>query len=267
MGGSVLRRVKPADGVAWVTGASSGIGRDVAIEFARRGWTVAVTARREPELSALAREAAGLAGRIVAHPGDITDEAGMQSLVGAIEMAHGPVVLAFLNAGVAPYVRAPALDVEAFRQALDVNVMGTVHGLAALLPRMATRGFGQIGVNASVAGYAGLPKAAAYGASKAALINMTEALKFDCDRFGVMLQIVNPGFIETPLTGQNDFPMPFLMKADEAARRVVDGFERGGFEITFPRRFALIMKATAALPYWLYFRLVARNTGWDRRTD
>ncbi|MGL5137215.1 MAG: SDR family NAD(P)-dependent oxidoreductase, partial [Beijerinckiaceae bacterium] len=181
-----LRRVTPADGVAWITGASSGIGRDVALELARRGWTVAASARRQPELEALAAEAAGLKGRIVAHPADVTKPDDMREAVAAIETAHGPVALAFFNAGVAPYVNAPDLDVEAVRFAFDVNVMGVVHGLAALMPRMAARGFGQLAVNASVAGYGGLPRAAAYGATKAAMIHMCEALKFDCDRLGLV---------------------------------------------------------------------------------
>jgi short-subunit dehydrogenase len=105
---------------------------------------------------------------------------------------------------------------------------------------MGARRKGQVAVNASVAGYRGLPKAAAYGASKAAAIHLCEALKFDCDNLGITMQVVNPGFIDTPLTRKNDFPMPFLMSMDDAARRVVDGFERGRFEIIFPRRLAFI---------------------------
>ncbi len=258
------RRVKPQDGVVWITGASSGIGRSVALEFARRGWTVAVSARRESELEILAAEARDLSGRIIAHAVDVTDAEGMERTASAIETAHGPIALAFFNAGIAPYMTALAIDVVAVKQAFDVNVHGVVHGLAAVLPRMASRGFGQIGVNASIAGYGGLPRAAAYGATKAAMIHMCEALRFDCDRLGLVMQVINPGFIETPLTGKNDFPMPFLMKNDVAARRVCDGFARGGFEITFPRRFAYIVKAVNLLPYPLYFALIRKITGSSR---
>ncbi len=127
---------------------------------------------------------------------------------------------------------------------------------------MKERGKGQVAVNASVAGYRGLPKAAAYGASKAAAIHLCEALKFDCDNMGVVMQVVNPGFIDTPLTRKNDFPMPFLLPMDEAGRRVVDGFEKGRFEVTFPRRLAFILKLLRIAPYALYFPLVARATGW-----
>ncbi len=262
-----LKRMTPADGVAWVTGASSGIGQATAMELARRGWTVAITARRNEQLEAMVLAASGLPGRMVAHPGDVTDAMSMQNTVQGIEAVHGPIAMAFLNAGVAPYVRAGALDLEAFEQAFAVNLLGAAKGLAALLPRMGERGQGQIAVNASVAGYRGLPKAAAYGASKAAAIHMCEALKFDCDKLGIILQVVNPGFIDTPLTRKNDFPMPFLMQMDEAARRAVDGFERGGFEVVFPRRLAWILKLIQRLPYALYFPLIAKATGWDKRKD
>jgi NADP-dependent 3-hydroxy acid dehydrogenase YdfG len=258
------RRVSPQDGVAWITGASSGIGRGVALELARRGWTVAASARRQAELEALALEAVGLPGRIIAHSCDVTDAEALKQAHRTIRGAHGSVALAFFNAGVAPYVRAPDLDVAAFRQAVDVNIMGVVNGVAAVMPAMAAQGFGQIAVNASIAGYGGLPKSAAYGATKAALINMCEALKFDCDNLGLIMQLVNPGFVETPLTGKNDFPMPFIMKNEDAARRVCDGFAGGGFEITFPRRFAYLLKAVNLLPYPLYFAVVGRLTGWRK---
>lgn len=259
-----LRTMTPADGVAWITGASSGIGRAVAIELARRGWTVLASARRLDDLEALSAEAAALKGRIVAHPCDVTDEVAMAGVVAAIERVHGPIALAFFNAGVAPYTRAGALDVEAFRTALNVNVLGAANGLAPVLAGMGERGKGQVAVNASIAGYRGLPRAAAYGASKAAAIHLCEALKFDCDNLGIVMQVVNPGFVDTPLTRKNDFPMPFLVSMEDAARRVVDGFERGRFEIIFPRRLAWILKLMRILPYALYFPLVARQTGWRK---
>jgi short-subunit dehydrogenase len=261
-----LRPMTPGDGVAWLTGASSGIGRASALELARRGWTVCITARRLEELEAVAAESSGLKGRIIAHVGDVTDETGMATLVDGIERVHGPIALAFFNAGVAPYTGAAALDVAAFRTAMNVNVLGVANGLAPVLARMGERGKGQVAVNASVAGYRGLPKAAAYGASKAAAIHLCEALKFDCDNLGIIMQVVNPGFIDTPLTRKNDFPMPFLMSMDDAARRVVDGFEKGGFEIIFPRRLAFVLKLMRILPYAWYFPLVARQTGWNRKS-
>jgi len=257
-------RAAPGDGIAWVTGASSGIGRAVSLELARRGFTVVVTARRLPELEAVAAEAAG--GRIVAMAGDVTDREAMAALVGRIETEVGPLALAFLNAGTFfPMKRGAPFDADLVARTFTINVVGTCNALAPVLARMTERGRGQVAINASVAGYGGLPTSAAYGATKAALINMSEALKFNLDLAGVTLQVVNPGFVGTPLTDKNDFPMPFLIPAEDAARRICDGFRTAGFEITFPRRLAWILKAINLLPYWLYFPLVARATGFDRK--
>jgi NAD(P)-dependent dehydrogenase (short-subunit alcohol dehydrogenase family) len=256
------RPSKPADGVAWVVGASSGIGKAVALELARRGWTVAISARREEELIRIVGEAAGLPGRIVAFPLDVTDGEAAARVFGAVEAAMGPVALVFLNAGIAPYVQAPNLDLGAIRKVIDVNLYGVFAGLAAALPAMAARGRGQIAVTASVAGYHGLPRAAAYGSTKAAVIYLCEALRFDCARLGIHLQVVNPGFVRTPLTDKNDFPMPTIIGEEEAAKRTVDGFESARFEIAYPRRLAVVLKLVGALPYRLYFWLVGRTTGF-----
>ena len=258
------RSMLPADGCAWITGASSGIGRAVALELARRGWIVAASARREDDLQALARDADGLLGSIAPHPADVTHAEALKAAMEAVIAAHGPIALAFFNAGVAPYVRAPNLDLAGVRQAVEVNIMGVFNGLAAILPVMAERATGQIAVTASVAGYGGLPKSAAYGASKAAMINACEALKFDCDALGIKLQLVNPGFVETPLTAKNDFPMPFMISEADAAKRTVDGFEGSAFEITYPKRLSYILKFVNMLPYALYFWIVGRTTGFRK---
>jgi NAD(P)-dependent dehydrogenase (short-subunit alcohol dehydrogenase family) len=256
-----LPRMQPQDGVAWVTGASSGIGEAVALELAARGWTVAITARRLEQLEEIAQRAAGLPGRVVAHAGDVTEMDSMRAVIETIESVHGPIALAFLNAGVAPPTPNGALDVEAFETAFAVNTLGAAKGLAAAMERMKARGRGQIAVNASVVGYGGLPLAAAYGASKAAAIHLCETLKFESDRLGIRLQLVNPGFIDTPMTRRNDFPMPFLLGSKEAGKRVVDGFEKGGFEITFPRRLAWMVKLVNLLPYPAYFWAIGRFIG------
>jgi NAD(P)-dependent dehydrogenase (short-subunit alcohol dehydrogenase family) len=255
----------PSDGIAWITGASSGIGRSVALELARRGWTVAISARREEELLKIAAEASGLKGRIVAFPLDVTDGEASKRVFASIEAAMGPVALVFLNAGIAPYIQAPDLDLAAVRQVLDVNLFGAFAGMAAALPAMAKRGKGQIAVTASVAGYGGLPRAAAYGATKAAVIHLCEALKFDCDALGIKVQVVNPGFVRTPLTDKNDFPMPTIISQEDAARRTVDGFFQNRFEISYPRRLVWTLKLLNILPYWLYFPIVGRATGFRKK--
>ncbi len=255
------RHVVPSDGCVWVTGASSGIGRAVCLELAKRGWIVAATARRQDELESLSREATGLLGRIIAHPLDITNETAVKQAVLTIEMAHGPIALAFLNAGIAPYIRAPNINMFAVRQVFEVNVMGVFACMAALMPLMATRKLGQIAVTGSVAGYGGLPKSAAYGATKAAIIHACESLKFDCDNLGIKLQLVSPGFVATPLTAQNDFPMPFLMSEDAAAKCVVNGLASKAFEIKFPWQLAYILKFLNLLPYSVYMWIIGKITG------
>ena len=260
---ALVYRARPAHGVAWVTGASSGIGRATALELCRRGWTVAITARRRPELEAVAAAGTG-PGRIVPVPGDVTDLSQMEAAVAAIEADHGPVVLAFLNAGTFFRDEVAVFDAAMVEKTFSINVGGVANGLQPLLTRMVERGRGQVAVNASVAGYGGLPTSSAYGATKAALIAMTESLKFAMDLKGVAMQLVCPGFVGTPLTDKNEFPMPFLIPAEDAARRICDGFETGGFEIAFPRRMAWLLKALNHLPYPLYFALVARFTGVRR---
>lgn len=244
--------------VAWVTGAGKGIGRSVALELAGRGWTVAVTSRTVEDLDKLALDASGLQGSIVGYPGSVTDREGITTLVEKIESDVGAVELAILNAGT--YIRFAASDLTAddFAEQMDINVMGTVNCLAPLLDKMKARRAGHIAVVASVSGYRGLPLASAYGASKAALINMCEALKPELEHLGIGLSLINPGFIRTPLTDKNDFPMPFLMEADAAARRIVDGIMKGKFEIAMPTRFVLLLKLARCLPYALYFAITRK---------
>ncbi len=241
----------------WITGASMGIGEALARRLARDGAEVIASARSAERLAALA--AAG-AGRIVAWPLDITDHAAVHDAVARIEAEHGPIDVAVLNAGTHQPVSAAEFTAEGLRELIEINVMGTAACLEALMPRMIARGRGRIAVVASVAGYRGLPTSAYYGATKAALINLTESLKFDLDRAGVTIQLIDPGFVKTPLTDRNEFPMPFLISAELAADRIASGLRSRRFEIAFPRRFVWILKLLRCLPYALYFPLVGRST-------
>lgn len=261
------KAVAPEHGCAWVTGASSGIGAAVAVRLARVGWQVATSARNQGRLVELASAPVGPGlggrspGRFHPEPADVTDLAAVKAAVARIEGEVAPIALAILNAGTYQPDDAATFDSSAFRSQVELNLMGTVHCLEAVLPAMIARGRGQIAVVSSVAGYRGLPRAAAYGATKAALINMAESLKFGLDRAGVKIQVINPGFVKTPLTDTNDFPMPFIISADEAAERIVRGLARDQFEICFPRRFAVMLKVLRCLPYRLYFPLIAGKTG------
>jgi NAD(P)-dependent dehydrogenase (short-subunit alcohol dehydrogenase family) len=249
-------RARPRDGIAWVTGASSGIGRAVALELVRRGYRVAVTARRVGELESLA---AASGGRIDAFPGDVTDRAGMDLQVRKIEAESGPIALAFLNVGAFFPDASGDWAGDGLRRTLTVNFDGTINCFGPLIPIMKARGRGQIAVMASIAGYGGLPRAAGYCASKAALISLCESFRLPLERAGITMQVVCPGFVRTPLTGGSRFPMPFIIEVDEAARRICDGLETKGFEIAFPRRMAWLMKAFNMLPYPLYFGILRRG--------
>ena len=179
----------------------------------------------------------------------------------AIEASLGGLDLAVLHAGTHPPMSLDDFRVATARLLMEVNYFGTIHCLAALLPRFRERRRGRIAVVASVAGYRGLPTATAYGPTKAALINLCEALKPDCDRAGIKLQLINPGFVATPLTARNDFAMPDIIPSSEAAGLIARGLDSDRFEIAFPARFAAVLKILRCLPYRLYFPLVRRITG------
>lgn len=254
----------PEMGLAWVTGASSGIGRALALRLIRDGFNVVVTARDHEKLVQLQHESPG-PGKMIVLDGDVTDPRDMERILAAIEYEHGPMTLAVLNAGVYVAVHGEDLHREDFEKTFAVNLHGTVNCLLPAVRHMKARGQGQIAIVSSVTGYGGLPTSAAYGASKAALINMAESLKFDLDKVGVRLQIINPGFVETEATAKNAFPMPAIVSAQVAADRIADGLKSSGFEITFPKRFTYAMKLINLLPYGLYFWLVNRATGWKTR--
>jgi NAD(P)-dependent dehydrogenase (short-subunit alcohol dehydrogenase family) len=256
---------RPELGIAWITGASSGIGKALALQLAGEGYTVAVTARDHAKLAALQVQASALSGKILVVDGDVTDPAEMERVVASIEYDHGRIALAVLNAGIYIPVNGENLHVQDFQKTFAVNLNGVVHCLVPLIRHMRAHGHGQIGIVSSVTGYGGLPTSAAYGASKAALINMAESLKFDLDKVGIRIQIINPGFVETAATSNNAFEMPALLKVEEAAKRIADGLKGQSFEITFPKRFTYVLKLMRFLPYSLYFRALNKATGWKNR--
>jgi NAD(P)-dependent dehydrogenase (short-subunit alcohol dehydrogenase family) len=235
--------------VVWITGASTGIGREIALQLAARGVTVAASARSADKLAIL-----GINTK--PYPLDVTDRPAVLATIAAIERDLGPIDLAILAAGTYCPVDVENFDPIIFETAITANYLGVVNALAGLLPRMMSRRSGHVAWIASVAGYVGLPKAAAYGPSKAALINLAESLKPDLDVHGVTVSVINPGFVETPLTAQNDFNMPFLIQTPEAARLSIEGLLRHRFEIAYPWRFVFIMKVARLLPYGLFFRLI-----------
>lgn len=255
------RPARREDGAAWVTGASSGIGAALVKELVGRGWKVAATARRREPLDALR---ASLGDSVLPVPADVAQAEDMAKAAEAIRAAFGPIGLYVANAGIYLPVDAAAPDIARYRQTFDVNLMGTVHGLAEVLPAMCAARRGHVCLVSSATGFGGMPTASAYGASKAALINMAECLKIELDRHGVGVSVATPGFVETPAQDDNAFPKPFMIQPEEAARRIADGLAKGGFEITFPRRFTWMLKAIYALPKPVYLALVRRQTGWAK---
>ncbi|MFP4160509.1 MAG: SDR family NAD(P)-dependent oxidoreductase [Ectothiorhodospira sp.] len=246
-----------AGGVVWLVGASSGIGRALALRLAAAGQEVAITARRGEALEALAREAPG-PGRLVPFPGDVTDAGAMKDVADAVEARLGPIEKALFNQGDYEPMGLEAFDPALFERLMRVNYLGMVHGLAAVMPAMIRRGRGEILLTASLAGYRGLPRAAPYGASKAAVINLAESLHPELAEKGVRLRVINPGFVRTPMTDKNRFHMPFLMETDAAVEAILRGLQGRGFEICFPRSFALLMKGLRLLPHGLFLRITRR---------
>jgi short-subunit dehydrogenase len=241
--------------VAWITGASSGIGRAVAVRLADDGWRVAVSARSVQKLAELQ---AALPDRVFAFPLDVTDRAAAVATGAAIRATLGPIELALFSAGSYKRDSVAQFDSGDLAETIMLNVVGTGHTLEAVIPDMVARRHGEIAVVASVAGYVGLPGGGFYGASKAALNTLCEALYPELERDGVRLRVINPGFVDTPLTQKNDFPMPFLISVEEAADAIIKGLKSDRFEIIFPWKMALAIKTLRALPRSLRFMIIRR---------
>lgn len=243
--------------VVWLVGASTGIGRATASKLHAAGARVVVSARSTAVLDAYAREHPGS----LALPLDATDRDSMRDAARRIVEQHGRIDLAVYCAGYYKPMRATAFDLDDALRHEQVNYVGALHLLDAVLPQLLAQRSGHLSLVSSVSGYRGLPKALAYGPTKAALINLAESLYFDLTDHGIGVSVVCPGYVETPLTEQNDYHMPALISADEAASEIVSGWERGAFEMHFPKRFTAWVKALSHVGDGLYFRAVRRLTG------
>ena len=245
----------------WLLGASSGIGAALPRTLLREGARVAVSARSAAKLEALAGDCP--AGLVL--PCDAADPASISAAWQSLLEAWQGVDVAIYIAGDYVPMRAWALDMAAAQRMIDVNLVGAVNFAACVVPQLLAQdgapGRGDIAFVASVAGYRGLPKSLIYGPTKAALINFAEALALDLQPRGVGVRLINPGFVATPLTAGNDFAMPALQSAEEAAASIIAGYRGSAFEIHFPKRFTYVMKLLALLPARLYFPLVRRLTG------
>lgn len=242
----------------WIVGASSGIGAALAHRLGRLGARLALSARREAPLSALLASATAPG---LALPLDVVDAGAVAAAAARIDEEWGGIDLVIWLAGRYVPMRAQEFDLGQARAMLEANLSGVLHGLDAVIPILRRHGHGGIALVASVAGYRGLPKSLVYGPTKAALINLAEALYLDLAPEGLGVWLVSPGFVDTPMTAANDFRMPALVDPEQAAQAIIDGFGRGAFEIRFPRRFTSWMQLLRVLPYRAHFAAVRRFTG------
>ena len=240
---------------ALITGASSGIGLELARELAKRGYALALLARRTDLLEQLAGELP----RAIAVGCDVADATAVRDAVRRAEGELGGAFdLAIANAGVSIPGHATKFKLEDAERIIRVNVLGMMYLFDAVIPSMVERGSGRFAGVASLAGLRGLPAAGAYSASKAAMQSFLEAARVELAPHGVGVTIVNPGFVATPMTEKNRF-RPFLMTADRAAKIIADGLERGRRVVEFPRPTSLLMRAIRLVPDAVYDRIMART--------
>ncbi len=243
--------------VVWLVGASTGIGRATAERLHAQGAVVIVSARSAAALQAFEDAHPGSMGVVV----DATDPASMRDALRRILAQHGRIDLAMYCAGYYKAMRATDFNLAEALRHDDVNYRGALHLLDAVLPLFQRQRSGHLSLVSSVAGYRGLPQGLAYGPTKAALINLAETLYMDLEPLGIGVSLINPGFVETPLTAQNEFKMPALITPEQAATEILAGWAAGRFEIHFPKRFTLWLQAMRHLSDGLYFKAVRRATG------
>lgn len=243
--------------LAWITGGGTGIGKALALGLDQQGWQVIISGRTEEKLQAVLEQSQKMKYLTL----DVTDIEQNQQVFDTLCEQYGLPELVVLNAGDYTPMPLDKFSLDLIYKLNRVNYLGVMNGVAAALPAMKERHSGQILLMSSVAGYRGLPDAAPYGATKAALINFAEALYMPLKEHGVLLRVVNPGFVTTKLTAQNSFKMPAEITTTEAAERIIKALETDSFEITFPKRFTYILKILRALPYRLYFFLISKVTG------
>ena len=236
----------------WITGASSGIGKAVAEKFALEGWKVAVSARRKEVLDEMTKTQ-----NIFSYPLDVTNEDQINGVFQKILNDFGELDLCLFSSGTYDPKNEQKIDPDKIKNVIKVNFFGLVDCIKTVEDYFKKRKSGHISIVSSIAGYRGLPNSSGYGPSKAALTNFCESIYFDFKKFNVRISVISPGFIKTPLTDKNNFPMPFLKTVDFAAEKIFKGLvKEKAFEIHFPKGLTLILKFLRVLPYKIYLFLV-----------
>ena len=236
----------------WITGASSGIGKSVAEKFANEGWKVAVSARRKELLDELAKNP-----NIVSFPLDVTNRNQINEVFKNIIDNFGDLDICLFSSGTYEPKDEQNIDPDKIKNVINVNFIGVIDCVKSVERYFKDKKSGHISIVSSIAGYRGFPNSSGYGPSKAALTNFSESIYFDFKKFGVRVSVVSPGFIKTPLTDKNEFPMPFLKTPEYAAEKIFNGLVKSSaFEIHFPKGLTLTLKLLRILPYRLYLFLV-----------
>ena len=240
----------------WVIGASSGIGEACARALLKRGAKLALSSRRIDRLEAIAQSADPNHSLVV--PVDVMDPSSITHAYQTIKAQWGGIDLLLFVSGIYIPLRADDFNMKDAQKTVDSNILGPMRAVATVLPDMLQVGHGHLAIVGSVAGYSGLPKALAYGPTKAAMINFCETLFYDLQPKGIGVHMISPGFVATEATAKNDFEMPALISAEEAGNEILEGIRRGEFDIHFPKRFSGFLKFLRILPYPIYFWIVRK---------
>ena len=248
--------------VIWITGASTGIGKAIAIKFSKNGWNVAISARRLELLEEISKQNQN----VFSFPLDVTNKDNCHKVFSEIKNKLGKIDLCVFSTGTWDPKKEKEIDVEQIENVMKVNFFGTLNSIKSVEKYFKGLGKGHISIVSSIAGYRGLPNSTGYGPSKSALNNLAESLYFDFKRYGVRVSLISPGFIKTPMTDKNDFKMPFLKTTEYAADKIYDGLvNSNAFEIHFPKQLTLVLKFLKILPNWLYLKLLSKLTKYQKR--
>ena len=246
------------DKVVFLTGASSGIGEALAIEISKSGAVLGLLARREELLKQLAEKCRAAGGTARYFACDVTDAAAVQKAADDLRAEFGRIDILIANAGIGGNNKETrALEPEFVKQVIDINLMGAVNSVYAVLPQMLERGAGQLVAISSLAGFRGLPKSAAYSASKGAMTNLFESIRLDVQHEGVAVTIIQPGFIRTPLTSGRKNKLPFLMELEDAVPLFLKAIEKRKKFAAFPWQLATFVRLGRFFPAWLYDKIAA----------
>ena len=245
----------------WITGASSGIGKSIALKFANEGWQVAASARREDLLNQLSESNQNISP----FPLDVTSRENCEKIFEKIKNKFENIDTCFFSTGTWDPKKEKEIDIDQMKKVMEVNFFGTLNCIKAVEMYFKEKKNGNISIVSSIAGYRGLPNSTGYGASKAALNNLAESLYFDFGRYNVRVSLISPGFIKTPMTDKNQFKMPFLKTPEFAAEKIYNGLINGSsFEIDFPKELTLILKFLKILPDSVYFKLIRKLTKYQK---